>query len=450
MTADKNFCDSSQHQTQQVSLIHEIRRDLQAAQFAQPSPPGGALVRHVFPSHFRCKFSECGLALLQFGMLTDYKNQFHWSGPGETQFRLAGPTRCSGRVEVYHGHAWGTVCDDGWDLSDAAVVCRQLGCGAALSAPTSAYFGQGTGEIWLSDLGCSGTEVSLSECSYTGFGIRTCDHSEDAGATCAGAQIRLAGPTRCSGRVEVLFNGTWGTVCDDSWDLSDAAVVCRQLGCGPPQAALSAASFGEGTGPVWFANMSCSGTEADLTECGHSGFGANRCGHAEDAAVVCGKPVSTRPVSPGVEAAVQGNVSSNRRPGQTGGSNPMELGCDRAYEAPGGAQFGPGTGSIMLDDLVCSGTERSLTDCGHSGFGLQNCDHDEDAGALCEGTGRLQRVVRLKVLQDSSLDLNYPAVLDGFLNQLKQKLQDQELNGNIKLSWMTSHGKIFNKDKGQN
>ncbi|XP_043984136.1 deleted in malignant brain tumors 1 protein-like isoform X2 [Gambusia affinis] len=313
-------------------------------------------------------------------------------GPGETQFRLAGPTRCSGRVEVYHGHAWGTVCDDGWDLSDAAVVCRQLGCGAALSAPTSAYFGQGTGEIWLSDLGCSGTEVSLSECSYTGFGIRNCDHSEDAGATCAGAQIRLAGPTRCSGRVEVLFNGTWGTVCDDSWDLSDAAVVCRQLGCGPPQAALSAASFGEGTGPVWFANMSCSGTEADLTECGHSGFGANRCGHAEDAAVVCGAPV--RLAGP---TRCSGRVEVYHSHSQAWGTVCddgwdlsdaavvcRELGCDRAYEAPGGAQFGPGTGSIMLDDLVCSGTERSLTDCGHSGFGLQNCDHDEDAGALCE------------------------------------------------------------------
>uniref|UniRef100_A0A3B5R6N8 Soluble scavenger receptor cysteine-rich domain-containing protein SSC5D n=1 Tax=Xiphophorus maculatus TaxID=8083 RepID=A0A3B5R6N8_XIPMA len=252
-------------------------------------------------------------------------------------FRLAGPTRCSGRVEVYHGDAWGTVCDDGWDLSDAAVVCRQLGCGAALGAPTSAYFGQGTGEIWLSNLSCSGREVSLSGCSNPGSECLVCRS--------AGAQIRLTGPTRCSGRVEVLFNDTWGTVCDDGWDLSDAAVVCRQLGCGPPQAALSAASFGEGTGPVWLADMSCSGTEAD------DGWDLS------DAAVVC-----------------------------------RELGCDRAYEAPGGAQYGPGAGSIMLDDLVCSGTESSLTDCAHNGFGLQNCVHEEDAGAICEGTGRLQRV----------------------------------------------------------
>ncbi|XP_014831629.1 PREDICTED: deleted in malignant brain tumors 1 protein-like [Poecilia mexicana] len=200
----------------------------------------------------------------------------------------AGFSRCSGRVEVYHNSTWGTVCDDYWGLNDANVVCRELNCGTAVKAPSRAFFGQGTGQIWLDDVSCFGYETSLTQCGHRGFGIHDCGHNDDAGVICSG-QIRLAGAgsPRCSGRVEVYHNNIWGTVCDDSWDLNDANVVCRELNCGTALKATSRAFFGQGTGQIWLDDVSCFGYEASLTQCGHRGFGTHNCGHWEDAGVIC-------------------------------------------------------------------------------------------------------------------------------------------------------------------
>ncbi len=98
--------------------------------------------------------------------------------------RLEGGSHREGRVEVYHNGRWGTVCDDGWDINDARVVCRQLGFPDAEAALKNSYFGRGTGAILLDDLRCEGNESSLFSCRHNGVGIHYGRHREDAGARC--------------------------------------------------------------------------------------------------------------------------------------------------------------------------------------------------------------------------------------------------------------------------
>ena len=90
-----------------------------------------------------------------------------------------------GRVEVFHDGAWGTVCDDSWDGADAVVVCRSLGFTGGAEALSEATFGEGTGGILLDNVFCIGTELSLNDCGYNGWGSHDCDHSNDAGVRCS-------------------------------------------------------------------------------------------------------------------------------------------------------------------------------------------------------------------------------------------------------------------------
>lgn len=89
------------------------------------------------------------------------------------------------------------MCDDGWDLRDAAVVCRALGCGGVLAAPGGAFFGEGVGPVWLSELDCRGGEAGLDLCAHRGWKAHVCSHEEDAGAVCVGEGAR--GTERVSG-----------------------------------------------------------------------------------------------------------------------------------------------------------------------------------------------------------------------------------------------------------
>ena len=97
---------------------------------------------------------------------------------------VGGSSDYEGRVEVFHNGMWGTVCDDYWDMNEATVVCRQLFATTPALAPHSAYFGQGTGAIWLDDLHCAGNEASVDKCPHRPWGMHNCGHGEDAGVRC--------------------------------------------------------------------------------------------------------------------------------------------------------------------------------------------------------------------------------------------------------------------------
>ncbi|XP_025100098.1 deleted in malignant brain tumors 1 protein-like [Pomacea canaliculata] len=106
----------------------------------------------------------------------------------------------------------------------------------------------------------------------------------------SGGQLkaRLANGTWWAGRLEVLYNGQWSTVCDDEFDKNDGKVACRMLGFYSPGVLVVGSSvFGAGSGEILLDDLECRGTEASLEECYHKGYYSHNCGHTEDVGVVC-------------------------------------------------------------------------------------------------------------------------------------------------------------------
>ncbi|KAJ8027024.1 Neurotrypsin [Holothuria leucospilota] len=93
-----------------------------------------------------------------------------------------GEGKHEGRVEIHANGLWGTVCDEGWNIKDANVVCRQLGFSEAVSASREAYWEEGDSPILMSNVHCQGNEHSLLACASTKR--HSCTHEQDAGVTC--------------------------------------------------------------------------------------------------------------------------------------------------------------------------------------------------------------------------------------------------------------------------
>ncbi|XP_058629357.1 deleted in malignant brain tumors 1 protein isoform X2 [Onychostoma macrolepis] len=356
-----------------------------------------------------------------------------------------GITSCSGRVEVFRDNQWGTVFDDGWDLSDAAVACRQMGCGDAIETKGGAYFGQGAGQIFMGSINCFGNETMLSDCESHRWGMH--DHSKDAGVICDPSLRLINGHNSCSGRVEVLYNGIWGTVCDNGWDLADAAAVCREMGCGDVIEAKSAAHFGQGSGPVWISDLQCSDTDSRLRDCKSSGWGRGSCGHEKDAGVICKENVrlvsSANPCYGRVEvlrAGQWGTVCDDGWDASDAAVVCKQLGCGTLLEVKSAAYFGKGSGTVWMNNVNCFGNEPTLMNCSYNAT-PNRCGHEKDAGVIC---GSVKVMLRVEVKANLGVDPNAAGIISKLSEEIGKNLQ---INGAFSLKTQTD-GKIFHKRTG--
>ncbi|XP_052690988.1 cell death abnormality protein 1-like [Crassostrea angulata] len=224
-----------------------------------------------------------------------------------------------------------------------------------------------------------------------GFTGEAC-HCEDNGQPCP-HYIRLVnGNTTSMGRIEVVTNGVWSTICDSKWDNYDATVVCKQLGLGKYGIAVSDAEFGKGVGPNYISKVNCVGDETDLLTCP---FEKLSCSHENDAGVKCvNKSSNIRLVDGSDETEGRLEVKLNGR-GSWGtvcdngfDESDAKVACKelglptREIAVKAGAYFGRGIGPILMSNLRCSGTEPSIHVCSkteHPG----GCIHSQDVGIVC-------------------------------------------------------------------
>ncbi|XP_074079251.1 CD5 antigen-like [Macrotis lagotis] len=205
---------------------------------------------------------------------------------------VAGPSRCIGRVEVKYSEKWASVCNAGWTLQHAKVLCQEIGCGRPiLTKGSCSKDEQGTGGIWPGQVECQGSELSLKDCSVTPMEKNNCSHKDDTWVYCEERfALRLVnGESSCSGRLEVLHKGSWGSVCNDGWGEKEDQVVCQELNCGKAISKKLRAkkNFGHGKGLIWLDDVHCKGKETSLEQCRHRFWGYHDCTHKEDVSVVC-------------------------------------------------------------------------------------------------------------------------------------------------------------------
>ncbi|KAJ8264185.1 hypothetical protein GJAV_G00146200, partial [Gymnothorax javanicus] len=312
--------------------------------------------------------------------------------------RLAGGSECMGHVEVYYQGNWSRVVGT-WSSGEALCSLQAAGlwlCGAGEEVLSRGVRGS---DVCVSGIQCSGEEPHLMNCSAPHK--LTCGSEEQMTINCSRHRsLRLVGGGGdCAGRLEVFHRGSWGTVCDDSWDLADAQVVCRQLQCGTALSDPVPSFFGPGKGHVWLEEVGCVGNETSLWDCPMAEWDHGYCGHKRDVGVVCSEFKEMR-LTDGCSGNLEvfyngtwGNVCDNGLNGETAALICQELNCGKSGYVD---QKQPRLKSApyWLDHFECRPHDSSLWHCPSNSWGQNEC-----------GTGASQDVAFLdcRVEEDESV-----------------------------------------------
>ncbi|XP_048855598.1 lysyl oxidase homolog 3B-like [Brienomyrus brachyistius] len=361
------------------------------------------------------------------------------------KFRLAGYPRKhnEGRVEIFYQGEWGTICDDDFSLANAHVLCRHLGFTSAIGWTHSAKYGKGIGKIWLDNVQCVGSEKSIDLCKSRGWGNSDCTHDEDAGVVCKDErlpgfvdnniaemevddniveEIRLRPVVAFAktktpiteGIVEVRYRDGWGQICDLGWTPKNTHVICGMMGF-PYEKKVNKNFYRLFTEKqqnyYHLHSVACTGTEVHLSSCSvkfNRGNSSTSCAGGMPAVVSCvsgpqfaqasGQKKKLK-ISNNVrlkagarigEGRVEvlrhskwGSVCDERWGLQEASVVCREMGFGSAKEALRGARMGQGFGPIHMNEVQCTGQERSIWSCQYKNVTSESCQHTQDVSVRC-------------------------------------------------------------------
>ncbi|XP_067433395.1 scavenger receptor cysteine-rich type 1 protein M160-like isoform X2 [Thunnus thynnus] len=279
---------------------------------------------------------------------------------------VGGASRCAGTLEVKQGE-WRPVSDSIWNLRDsdwtpkkAAVVCRNLDCGSAVS--TGSKEEPSRRSVWW----------FRSDCFHSGSALRDCavsspfPSSSIVEVTCSDSVRLVNGTSLCSGRLEVKSEQSWSSMCEADFDQQDAEVVCRELGCGAPSV-LQGALYGEVEAPMWTKEFQCGGHESALLDCGRSDSARSTCSPDKAVGLTCSEPVRLV----GGASRCAGTLEVKRTEWR-----PVE-GSDWTWKNAASACRDLDCGSVVSTIKRKEASDRSVwsirSDCVQSGSALRDC-----------------------------------------------------------------------------